>query len=183
MKLFKYEGYNITISEEALLLKPFAAIWKRDRSKGKQRALSELGFVYFYADPRSDFSFIIDDDVRRERIVDAEGLKEGWKPDKLVQEAIDFYKEFKTTSALILETTRYLADKLMVQMKEIDLDERDKNDKPIYALNMITSTIERAADLAVRLDEVEKKMASELREEGSMRGQGEKSIFEDSLDI
>jgi hypothetical protein len=35
MKLFKYEGYQITISEEALLLKPFADIWKRDRSKSK----------------------------------------------------------------------------------------------------------------------------------------------------
>ena len=28
MKLFRYEGYNITISEEALLLKPFQVLWK-----------------------------------------------------------------------------------------------------------------------------------------------------------
>lgn len=39
MKLFKYEGYNITIEPEALLLKPFKKIWDRDRSKEKKRAI------------------------------------------------------------------------------------------------------------------------------------------------
>ena len=38
MKLFKYEGYKITISEEALLLKPFKAIWKIDKSLNKEKA-------------------------------------------------------------------------------------------------------------------------------------------------
>ena len=55
MKLFKYEGYKITISEEALALIPFKKIWTRDRSTNKNRAISELGFIYFMADPRSDY--------------------------------------------------------------------------------------------------------------------------------
>ena len=50
MKLFKYEGYKITISEEALALIPFKKIWTRDRSANKNRAISELGFIYFMAD-------------------------------------------------------------------------------------------------------------------------------------
>ena len=42
MRLFKYEGYKLTISEEAMLLKPFKAIWKRDRTQNKEKALMEL---------------------------------------------------------------------------------------------------------------------------------------------
>jgi len=64
MRLFKYEGYNLSISEEAILLKPFKAIWNRDKSKGKQVALQELGFVYFMEDPRSDYKMYLDREER-----------------------------------------------------------------------------------------------------------------------
>ena len=47
IKLFKYEGYKLNISEEALLLKPFKEIWQRDKSKSKDRAFQELGYIYF----------------------------------------------------------------------------------------------------------------------------------------
>lgn len=55
MKLFKYEGYNLTISEEAMLLKPFKVLWKRDKARNKENALQELGYIYFMEDPRSDY--------------------------------------------------------------------------------------------------------------------------------
>lgn len=183
MKLFKYEGYNVTISEEAFLLKPFKDIWNRDKTKNKQKALNELGFIYFFADPRSDYQYLIDDDERIKAIKEGEGLPDNWKPDKKVLEAVDFYNSFKPTSAILLDTTRILVDKLMKQMKNLDLDERDKNDKPIFALNMVTSTIEKVPNLVLRLDEAEKAIASEFKTDGKMRGQGEKSIFEDNLDL
>ena len=58
IKLFKYEGYKLNISEEALLLKPFKEIWQRDKSKNKDKALQELGYVYFISDPRSDYQYL-----------------------------------------------------------------------------------------------------------------------------
>ena len=97
--------------------------------------------------------------------------------------AIDFYKQFKTSSVLLLETTRMLVDKLMKQMKGLDLDERDDKNKPIFALNTITATIEKVPGLVVKLDEAEKAIASELKSDSKMRGQGEKTIFEDNLEI
>ena len=54
IKLFRYEGYKIIISEEALALKPFKQIWQRDRTVNKDKAIAELGFIYFFCDPRSD---------------------------------------------------------------------------------------------------------------------------------
>ena len=76
-----------------------------------------------------------------------------------------------------------LVDKLMKQMKSLDLDERDDKNKPIFALNTITATIEKVPALVVKLDEAEKTISSELKNDNRMRGQGEKSIFEDNLEI
>ncbi len=61
--------------------------------------------------------------------------------------------------------------------------ERDDKNKPIFALNTITATIEKVPGLVVKLDEAEKTIAAELKSDSKMRGQGEKSIFEDNIDI
>lgn len=55
MKLFKFEQYKVTISEEAFAMKPFKQIWNRDKSQSKDKAISELSYVYFMQDPRSDY--------------------------------------------------------------------------------------------------------------------------------
>ena len=39
MKLFRYEQYKVTISEEALALKPFKKLWDRDKTKNKDKAI------------------------------------------------------------------------------------------------------------------------------------------------
>ena len=111
MKLFKYEGYKITVEPEALLLKPFKALWKRDRSLTKDKAMMELGFIYFFCDVRSDYQYIVDPEDRMKEIKLGEGLPEDWEPDKLVKEAIDFYNSFKSSSILLLEDTRKAVNK------------------------------------------------------------------------
>ena len=78
MKLFKYDAYKITISEEALLLEPFKQIWNRDKSKDKTKALQELGYIYFMEDPRSDYQYLIDEQQRKESIKEGEGLPKKW---------------------------------------------------------------------------------------------------------
>lgn len=183
MKLFKYEGYKITISEEALILKPFKKIWDRDKTINKDKANMELGFIYFYCDPRSDYQYLTDEEERKAAIKEGEGLPDKWEPDKLVNEAIEFYNSFKPASALLLEDTRFAIDKLRKLLREIDLKETDDKGKPIYTLNTITATIKQIPSLVKDLDEAEKTLASEMRNAGRMRGQGEKTIFEDDLTI
>lgn len=183
MKLFKYEGYKVEISEEAFALKVFRQIWNRDRTVNKEKAITELGFIYFMIDPRSDYQYIVDEEERAAAIIEDEGLPAGWKPDKLVQEAMVFYGKFKPTAALLLEDTRYAVEKLRKLLRNIDLDEKDDKGKPVYTLNTITATIKQVPGLAKDLDEAEKALASEMKNQGRMRGQGEKTIMEDSLDI
>lgn len=179
MKLFKYEGYKITISEEALLLKPFKTIWKRDRSQNKEKALMELGFIYFFCDIRSDYQYIVDEDARKESIKEGEGLPKDWEPDDVLLEAMEFYNTFKPTSALLLEDTRYAVDKLRKLLREIDLTQKDDKGKPIYTLNTVTATIKQVPSLVRDLDEAERSIAKEIAQSDKVRGAQTKSIYED----
>ena len=179
MKLFRYEGYKLHISEEAFVLKPFKEIWNRDKSKNKDKALQELGYIYFMSDPRSDYQYIVDEEERAKAIKEGEGIDSKWKPDNKVIEAMKFYKTFKPVSALLLEDTRIAVDKLRQLLRNIDLTEVDDKGKPIYTLNTITATIKQIPSLVKDLDEAEKAIAKEIMESDKVRGAQEKSMYED----
>jgi hypothetical protein len=183
MKLFKYEGYSIKIEPEALLLKPFKQIWERDKSENKERAMMELGYIYFFCDIRSDYQYLVDEEERHSAIKESEGFPKSWKPDKMVLEAMEFYNSFKSSSVLLLEDTRYSVYKLRQHLRKIDLDQLDDKGKPVYTLNSITSTIKQIPALIKDLEEAEKAIAKEAIVAGKMRGSGEKTIMEDNLNI
>lgn len=184
MKLFKYEGYKVWIAEEAYALKPFRLIWQRDRSMSKLRAIQELSYIYFMVDPRSDYQYIVDEDERSASIKEGEGLDQDWKPDKLVRDAMDFYRSFKSSSALLLEDTRVAIDKLRTFIKDLDLSAVDDKGKPMYTLSNYTQTIKAIPQLIKDLNEAERAVSQEMVESsGKVRGQREKSLFDDSLDL
>lgn len=183
MKLFKFEDFKIVIEPEALLLEPFKKIHKRDKNRDKRMALLELGFIYFYCDPRSDYQYIIDEEDRIEAIIEGEGLPKDWLPDKVVIEAVNFYNSFKTSAALLLEDTRIAVDKLRSLLRDIDLLQTDDKGKPVYTLNVITSTIKQVPSLIEDLNRAEKAISKDLLDSGKMRGQGVKTILEDDLTL
>jgi hypothetical protein len=176
IKLFKYEGYKIVISEEAFALKPFRQIWQRDKTINKEKALMELGFIYFFCDPRSDYQFLVDDNERLEAIKEGEGLPAKWEPDKTLKEAMDFYMSFKPISALLLEDTRFMVNKYRKRLRSQEFDELE-----VRELKEVGALIKQIPSLVKDLDEAEKALNSEMRNSGKMRGQGEKTIFEDGL--
>lgn len=179
MKLFKYEGYQLAISEEAMLLKPFKTLWKRDRNKTKEKALQELGYIYFMEDPRSDYQTYIDKDERSKQIKLGEGIPESWEPDSAVIEAMEFYASFKSESALLAEDIRAAITKLREYVKTIDLTATDEKGKPIYTLDSYTNAIGKIPKLIVSLDEAEKTIARDIIASDKVRGSQEKAMFED----
>lgn len=183
MKLFKYENYEVVVEPEALLLKPFNAVYKRDKSIHKNKAKTELGFIYYFCDPRSDYQYIIDPIERMDAIKEGEGLPDNWKPDKVLKEAMSFYESFKSTAVLLLEDTRTCVDGLRNTLKTINLEEVDDKGKPKYTINTVVSAIKQVPALARELDEAEKTLAKDLILDPSMRGKGRKTIMEDTLDI
>lgn len=178
MKLFRYEGYKIVISEEAFALKVFRQIWNRDRTASKDKALMELGYVYFMVDPRSDYQYLVDKEERSKAVIEGEGLPANWKPDKLIEEAMTFYDSMKPSAALLLEDTRLMVDKYRRKLRGMDFDGLEVKD-----LKDMGALIKGIPDLVKALDEAEKAVASEMKNSGRMRGQGEKTIMEDSLDV
>ena len=183
IRLFKYEGYKMVIEPEALLLKPFKQIWQRDRSQNKDKAMMELGFIYFFCDPRSDYQYLTDEEQRKQAIKNGEGLPEKWEPDKVVLDAMEFYNSFKPTSALLLEDTRFAVDKLRKFLENVDLFATDDKGKPIYQVNSITSSIKQIPELAKSLIETEKTVAKEIEESGRVRGGNDKKAFEDGINF
>ena len=176
MKLLKYEGYKVVIEPELLTLKPFKQIWTRDKTVNKDKALAEIAFIYFMTDPRSDYQYLVDDKERMEAIKEGEGLPPKWEPDKIVTEAMEFYKSFKPISALLLEDTRFMVNKFRAKLRELDFDNLE-----VKEFKEITAIVKQITPLIRDLDEAEKALNSEMRSSGKMRGQGEKTIFEDDL--
>lgn len=178
MKLLRYEGYTLTFEPEILTLKVFKKLYQRDKSKDKSKFLQELAFVYFFTDPRSDYQIYTDEEERTKEISEGEGMV-NFKIDKELQAAIDYYKSFNPTSALLLEDTRVAVDKLRKMLRDIDLEETDNNGKPIYTLNTVISTIKQVPSLVKDLDEAERAIAKEIVQNDKVRGTATKSMYED----
>ena len=179
MKLLKYEGYNLTFEPEILTLKVFKRLFMRDKTKDKCRFLQELGYIYFMLDPRSDYMYITDNEERSKAIIEGEGLPDTWKVDSSLQDAMDYYKSFRPTSALLLEDTRIAVDKLREAVRSINLTDVDDKGRPIYTLNTIVSTIKQVPSLVKDLDDAERAIAKEIVQNDKIRGSAEKSMYED----
>lgn len=183
MSLLKFEGYKVVIQPELLSIKPFRKIWERDKSEDKNKAIQEISYIYFFCDSKSEYQYLVNEDDRKQAIMEGEGFPQKWSPDKTMEEAMVIYSSFKTAAALLLEDTRVLVDKLRYQLRTIDLDNRDDKGKPIYTLNTVTSTIKQIPELIKNLSDAERLITTNYKESSKMRGEGEKTILEDDLNI
>lgn len=186
MKLFKLDQHTHTvqIETEALLLKPFKVIYDRDDSEDKKIATAELAYVFFFTDFKSNYTEIMEEEERKNAIVDElPALPKGWKPDKAVQKAIEFYKEQTNTVGMqLLNGAKIGAHKLDKYLRNIDLEERDtRSNKPIHNPEQIRSMIEKLPQTLRKLREAEKEVQLELTRKAEMSGSGEKAFLEDGI--
>lgn len=182
MKLFKKDGYSLIISDEAYALKPFKVIWTRDKTRNKENATQELAYIFYMEDPRSDYQIYIDREDRNTKVKIGLGIDNKWKPDIKVKEAMEFYASFKTESALLLEDLKKgvtILRKGMITLEDIDSADPEKKPK---MLENYSNTIIKMADLAAKIDEVEKKVAMDIVQSDKVRGSQTKAMFEDEED-
>lgn len=181
MRLFKYEGYEVRIAPEALTLKPFKKVWDRDKSKDKERALTEFSFLYFYCDPRSDYQYIVDDEDRLKAVKEGEGLPDDWEPDGILKAAMDFYSSFDTASAALLRVAMVAVEKVKDKLLNSDLNAIDSKGKPVIPLNTYVATLKMIPEVATMIKEAEKAINDES-DFGEAKGAIEKTLFDDGLD-
>ena len=79
MKLLNIENYQVKVADEALLVKPIRDLFNADKSKTKEKFYTECSIIFFMADPRSSYGYIVNDNERFEAIRTQEGLPKNYK--------------------------------------------------------------------------------------------------------
>lgn len=155
-----------------------------DRTQNKDKFMNFLSIVYFTYDPRSDYSYIVDDDLRLKEVCDSNGFNVP-KFSKQELECIELYKKLTTTiSAELLRSTKVAVDKVRKFLEDIDLTEVDDKGRLVYPINTVTAAIKQVPQLAKEVREAEKIVAKEIEEQGRARGGNEnKKLFEDGIKL
>ena len=182
MKLFKYDNYVVTVAPEALTLKAFKKIWTRDKSKNKEKAIMELSFLYFFCDPRSDYQYISDDADRLEEVKKGEGFDSKWKPDADLKKAIELYKSFDTSSAILLRAAQKGVEKVQQAIDNLDpTDAGDSKKPPIDVVKSYLAVLKMVPEVATMLKEAEQTLNEEIKS-SEAGGAIEKTILDDGFD-
>lgn len=180
MGLLRFKNFRLEIDPELLTLRCFKDLWDRDKSKGKVRALQELGYIYFMHDPRSDYMMFSDEVERHNEVCKGQGIK-GFKVDALLGECIELYKSFLPLSYLVLEDMRASVERLRVYLRSLDMNERDSNGRPIYSLSNLTSALKSIPAIIGELRKAEDSLKDDIESGGRLRGNGKKSLLDDGF--
>jgi uncharacterized protein YuzE len=180
MKLVRLSNYKLEIEDELLLLKPFKEVYKQDKTKDKSKFMDFLTIVYYTYDPRSDYSYITDEESRIQEVCDSNGLSVP-KFTKSELDCIELYKKSTTTaSSLLLEDTKVTIDKMREMLKSIDFTILEEKDK-VTAIKNVASTVSMIPKLVKELADAEKAVSKELEEQSRARGGNKKNLFEDGI--
>lgn len=177
MKLIKYENYQVVPTDELFYVKVFRMMYNKDRSVTKEKFMETLSFIYHFADPRSSYADIFDDEQRIQAIITQEGMNPEFKITKEIEEAIDVYKKYTTTtSQKLLDSMRKSIAKIGEFLETVDLTKVDeKTGRAVYNVAQIVQATDKIPQLAKRLIETEKIVNAEINEGGRIRGGDEQA--------
>ena len=100
-----------------------------------------LTLVYFTYDPRSDYSYIVNEHQRLGEVCETNGIEFRAFSD-LQKECIELYKKLTTTmSQELLKSTKVAINKVKEFLENVDLTATDDKGRPIYTINNITTAI------------------------------------------
>ena len=180
MKLIEFDGLELKIADEALLIRQIRELFEQDKTKKKEQFWRQMSYLWFMCDPRSTYQYITDETSRSLEIKAQEGFDVDWEPSDTLKEAMDIYrKHTTTTSAILLESMRKGIDKLSTFLGDIDFNATDRSGKPIYQVSTMTSALKQIPDLAKALVEAEKSLAKDFATDENARGNAVKAVGED----
>ena len=145
--------------------------------------MQQLSYLFFMVDPRSTYAYITDPEERANQIIIQEGLPKNFKPSKELKEAMEVYKQHTITSSTrLLESTRVAVDALSEDLMNTKAKLAERTDKgaAVTKVNDVMATLERVLKFIPQLQELERKVESEIKENTRARGT-ENSMFEDGL--
>lgn len=185
MNLFELKNNVLQIQPEAYALGPFKKIWDRDKTKDKKKAIAELAYVYYTTDWGSDFSNILDEEERKEEVIKSCVHIKGWKPDKVVEDAIKFYNQRQETIKLtLLQDARHGINNLSKYLRTVNFDDVEINEKtgdvkPKHDAKKYADTVKQIPAIIEALDTLEKAVKEEKEVEKGLRGGRKKGLYID----
>jgi hypothetical protein len=178
MNIFEVVNNVVEFSPQALLLKPFKAIWDKDKTKDKAKALKELSLIYFMCDDRSDYMYIMDLDERMNQIKSDLGFANNWKKQAYIETAMEFYiNRSVTVYTKMLESSRGIVHKISAFNDTVNLNERDKHGKYLNNRKEILSSIKDVYNALESLDKIENLIVKQ-KELKSQTGNRETGLFD-----
>lgn len=183
MKLFRMnEDGTLSISEEAYLLEPFRVLYKRDKSKSKERSLRELAYIFFMEDFSSDFFDILDEAERSKAVRKSLDFPEKWKEDKAISDARKYYREMSETFSMkYLRDVIYALDKLRKFFRNFDPSATDKYGRPIFDLSKISKLIKDSDEILSNMEKLQERVYRDIKSKNVIRGSKKKNLFEDGV--
>lgn len=183
MRLIQIENFELQVAPEALLIRPIRRLWNQDRSGRKEHFYQQMSYLWFMVDPRSTYSYILDLDERSKAIIEQEGLPDNFKPSDLLVEAMRIYKEHTTTiSQKLLNDALVAANTVGTFLRTVDLTEEDRNGKPKYQVSQITAALKNLEGIVTNIQNLQKKVDSEIQEGGKARGAQDLTVGDIGLD-
>lgn len=177
MKLIQFIDYQIKLADEAFLIKPIRKLFNQDRSERKERFFQQMSYLYFMVDPRSTYAYLLDEDERKQAIIEQEGLDPNFQPSSLLKEAMEIYKNHTiTASQKLLESALISAEKVSKFLRDVDLYEEDDKGRPKYQVSQITTALKNVEGIVTSLQNLQKKVDQEVNEQGKARGSQELTV-------
>ena len=178
MALFDLKNGNIVLNPDSLALPGFREIWKKDKTKGKEKATREISYIYFMCDYNSPYA-VYPIDKRKEAIIKDYIKEEDWMETKEIKEAIKRYVDFQETHTMrLMRAAKGASDKLAGYFEAINFMDKDSNGKPIHTAKDVAVNLEKVGNIVDSLDKLETKIKKEVKTESRIRGGGEIGMYE-----
>lgn len=179
MNLFKLEKNKVVVNAPALTIKDFKALWSRDTSKTKEKAIREFSYIYFLVDWNSVYQSIAEDE-RHAMLKEDLDLGDTWEPDHLVIQAKKRYEELQETATMkYARSVRRAFWDMVTYFESVDYKERDNKGQPVYKIQDVTKAMADSGRLVETVKKLEAIVKKEQLESSRVRSGDELGAFED----
>lgn len=183
MEILEIKNNVVQPTPEILMIKEFAAIWDRDKSKRKNKAIQEMSYVGAMCSRAKSNPFReYDEEIKSEKVIQAVIKEEGWQPDSVIEDAITWYKDWQQKASVSI---RYYEANLQALEKtitfltvELDYTEKTNAGNPVYKFTDVTRGIKEASNVLKSLNTLRKQVEEELYESAKTKGDKEINHYE-----
>ena len=177
MALFDIKNGNIILNPDSLVLPGFREIWKKDKTKGKEKATQEISYVFFMCDYNSPYAVYPNN--KRKEVIIKDYMGKDWKETEDIKVAIKRYMDFQETHTMrLIRAAKAASDKLAGYFENIDFLKVDDNGKPIYTAKDVAVNLEKVGSIVESLEKLETRIKKEVKTNSRVRGGGEIGMFE-----